>query len=236
MICEDKEIKSKKNDSRNQVNLFREKTNQSSVKKVGSINSNYGIEFGSYKTRKFPSHNVITISPMERKEVGLLNNSFGKETTPMISGDIINEDFHKSPRVNSTTLNTFSFCKRDILLVDDEDFNLITLQSCLKLERLLADTASNGEESIKKIKENQGYKLIFMDVYMPVMDGIQACKIIEKMIIDKELTEKVNVIILSAHSKETVWYQIEKLTVVKRFVQKPLTRRKLKSILQDYYY
>ena len=236
MICEDKEIKSKKNDSRNQVNLFREKTNQPSVKKVGSINSNYGIEFGSYKTRKFPSHNVITISPMERKEVGLLNNSFGKETTPMISGDIINEDFHKSPRVNSTTLNTFSFCKRDILLVDDEDFNLITLQSCLKLERLLADTASNGEESIKKIKENQGYKLIFMDVYMPVMDGIQACKIIEKMIIDKELTEKVNVIILSAHSKETVWYQIEKLTVVKRFVQKPLTRRKLKSILQDYYY
>ena len=75
-----------------------------------------------------------------------------------------------------------------------------------------------------------------MDVYMPVMDGIQACKIIEKMIIDKELTEKVNVIILSAHSKETVWYQIEMLTVVKRFVQKPLTRRKLKSILQDYYY
>ena len=52
----------------------------------------------------------------------------------------------------------------------------------------------------------------------------------------EEVTEKVNVIILSAHSKETVWYQIEMLTVVKRFVQKPLTRRKLKSILQDYYY
>ena len=103
-----------------------------------------------FKTKKFPSKKMITISPLERNN--LLNNSFCQTATNIDT--IVNEEPHQSPRLNSHTLNEFSLRKKDILLVDDEDFNLITLQSCLKAERLLADTASNGEEGIQKIKEN----------------------------------------------------------------------------------
>ena len=70
---------------------------------------------------------------------------------------------------------------------------------------------------------------------MPVMDGISASKIIQQMVDEKKVNEKMAIIILSAHSKETVMFEIEKLKVVKKFVQKPLTRCKLKSILRDYY-
>ena len=202
------------------------------IKKNSSLTSNFMDDDIQFKTKKFPSKKMITISPLERNN--LLNNSFCQTATNIDT--IVNEEPHQSPRLNSHTLNEFSLRKKDILLVDDEDFNLITLQSCLKAERLLADTASNGEEGIQKIKENGNYKLIFMDVCMPVMDGIQACRIIQELVDKKEINTKVSVLILSGHSKETVWYHMEKLSVVKRFVQKPLTRKKLKNILQDYYY
>jgi CheY-like chemotaxis protein len=74
-----------------------------------------------------------------------------------------------------------------------------------------------------------------MDVYMPIMDGIQACKIIQEMYQQGQVNQKVSVIIVSAHSKETIIHQIEKLTVVKKFCQKPLNRKKLKSILHFFY-
>ena len=202
------------------------------IKKNSSLTSIFMDDDIQFKTKKFPSKKMITISPLERNN--LLNNSFCQTATNIDT--IVNEEPHQSPRLNSHTLNEFSLRKKDILLVDDEDFNLITLQSCLKAERLLADTASNGEEGIQKIKENGNYKLIFMDVCMPVMDGIQACRIIQELVDKKEINTKVSVLILSGHSKETVWYHMEKLSVVKRFVQKPLTRKKLKNILQDYYY
>jgi CheY-like chemotaxis protein len=68
----------------------------------------------------------------------------------------------------------------EILIVDDTPFNIEVLQMMLKMTYGLAcDTAYSGEEALLKIQERvyeQGlpcYSLIFMDINMTGMDGVQ---------------------------------------------------------------
>ena len=186
-------------------------------------------EFENFKTKRFPSRGILQITPLIRNELNLLKYSFSKMSPT-------NSPVRNIQDVQSSCISIKQYAKQpDILLVDDEEFNMTALKSLLKKEKLTADTACNGEVCIEKIQEYPEYKLIFMDVYMPVMDGISASKIIQQMVDEKKVNEKMAIIILSAHSKETVMFEIEKLQVVKKFVQKPLTRCKLKSILRDYY-
>ena len=229
--------------TKKKLSTQKNKTLYSSNKKLSSVYNT--IDFDSYKTKEFPSKHVLQITPSVRN---VLNVSFSNANSSYkCSGnesdeepEIIEAPPNNSPRIIPTitnlTLDKYGLSKPDILLVDDEEFNLMTLQSLLKLERVLADTATNGEEAVSKVEQNRNYKLIFMDVYMPVMDGIQACKLIEEKLKNGQVNDKLTIVIVSAHSKETVMSQVNNLTCVKKFVQKPLARKKLKSILQDYYY
>jgi CheY-like chemotaxis protein len=196
--------------------------------------------FPNFKTKRFSSNVVLQITPSIRSELNGLNNNLTKIKNDLVELNGQNSSAYvdsRSPQVKSLNLSAnLDDNKPDILLVDDEEFNLSSLQSLLKIEKLTVDTACNGEDAIRLIQENPSFKLIFMDVYMPIMDGIQACKIIQEMYQQGQVNQKVSVIIVSAHSKETIIHQIEKLTVVKKFCQKPLNRKKLKSILQEYYY
>ena len=71
-----------------------------------------------------------------------------------------------------------------ILIVDDNIFNLQTLQTMIKLKfKQPSVIASSGEIALefvnKRIKENKPpFKLVFMDCSMPIMDGFQATRAI----------------------------------------------------------
>lgn len=67
------------------------------------------------------------------------------------------------------------------MIVDDTEFNVYALKSLLEKIIIKADiqSAGNGIEALKKVKEKE-YDLIFMDISMPVMDGISATKEIRK--------------------------------------------------------
>ena len=74
--------------------------------------------------------------------------------------------------------------KKRILLIDDEPFNVISMQ--LTLNNLgfkglggLVDRAYNGLEGLTKVKEALAggkhiYGLIITDISMPIMDGYEA--------------------------------------------------------------
>ena len=64
-----------------------------------------------------------------------------------------------------------------ILIVDDKQENLFSLKTLLQLNVYDVDTASSGEEALKKILRNE-YELIILDVQMPGMDGYEVAEII----------------------------------------------------------
>ena len=67
-----------------------------------------------------------------------------------------------------------------VLVVDDFEVNRMLIGELLNAHYgITADFANNGEEAIEMVTKNR-YDLILMDVNMPVMDGIQATKLIRK--------------------------------------------------------
>lgn len=83
--------------------------------------------------------------------------------------------------------------KKNILLVEDNEFNQIIAISMLEKWNITVDTANNGKEAIEKVKNNI-YDLILMDKQMPIMDGLQATKTIRT-----QLKSKVPIIALTAN-------------------------------------
>ena len=56
--------------------------------------------------------------------------------------------------LNNSSLRIYKKQENDILVVDDEEFNLNCMKNLLKLENNKADYAINGEECLKKVIEN----------------------------------------------------------------------------------
>ncbi|MDP1783895.1 MAG: ATP-binding protein, partial [Sulfuricurvum sp.] len=67
-----------------------------------------------------------------------------------------------------------------VLVVDDYEINRMLIGEVLSFHYgISADFANNGEEAVAMVDKNS-YDLVFMDVNMPVMDGITATHIIRK--------------------------------------------------------
>jgi DNA-binding response OmpR family regulator len=64
-----------------------------------------------------------------------------------------------------------------ILIVDDNQENIFSLKALLTLHSFEVDTASSGEEALKKIL-TRSYALIILDVQMPEMDGFEVAEAI----------------------------------------------------------
>ncbi|RZK82534.1 MAG: hybrid sensor histidine kinase/response regulator, partial [Pedobacter sp.] len=62
-------------------------------------------------------------------------------------------------------------------IVDDTPENLISLKKVLERHNFEVDTASSGEEALKKVLRNE-YVLIILDVQMPGMDGFEVAEAI----------------------------------------------------------
>jgi len=65
----------------------------------------------------------------------------------------------------------------DILVADDVAQNLNLIKILLKKRGHAVTTAMNGEEALQLWRQHD-FDIILMDVQMPVMDGLEACKII----------------------------------------------------------
>jgi PleD family two-component response regulator len=80
-------------------------------------------------------------------------------------------------------------CESTVLIVDDNFFNLVPLELILReTYQLQVDKAQNGLEAVNKFRLdlnkkccNIRYRMVFMDLNMPVMDGYRATEIILQM-------------------------------------------------------
>jgi signal transduction histidine kinase/CheY-like chemotaxis protein/PAS domain-containing protein len=64
-----------------------------------------------------------------------------------------------------------------VLIVDDVETNLYVARGLMSPYGLSVETASSGFEAIEKIKDGATFDIIFMDHYMPGMDGMESVKI-----------------------------------------------------------
>jgi signal transduction histidine kinase/DNA-binding response OmpR family regulator len=65
-----------------------------------------------------------------------------------------------------------------VLVVDDMEPNLYVIDMLLSPYGLVTTTVTSGQKAIEKVKSGIVYDIIFMDYYMPEMDGTEATKII----------------------------------------------------------
>ena len=84
-----------------------------------------------------------------------------------------------------------------ILAVDDNDANLKLVKALLEELQVQVHTASSGFEALSKAKQHQ-YDLVFMDVQMPGMDGIETTTRIRAL--EEDRNRKTPIIALTAHA------------------------------------
>jgi len=84
-----------------------------------------------------------------------------------------------------------------ILIVDDEQDILELIRHTLNKEGFEVHVAVNGQQAIEKAKKLLP-DLILMDVMMPVMDGMEACRLIK----DDASIKDIPIVFLTARSEE----------------------------------
>lgn len=117
------------------------------------------------------------------------------------------------------------------MLVDDNEVNNRLSEILLKNMGLKVDIAENGQIAVDKYKKNM-YDLIFMDVYMPIKDGLTAAR--EIVAYEREMKlPHVPIIALTANVVED---DVDEYinAGMDDFVAKPIVKNKLEVVLNRY--
>lgn len=114
------------------------------------------------------------------------------------------------------------------LIVDDIEINREVLKAMLDKFGSQIDHAANGLEAVNACQENK-YDLIFMDCHMPVMNGLDAAKVIRNL---GGIYSKVPIIAVTA-DVTTECNQDCLAAGMNRFVNKPMLRTAIESITTE---
>ena len=74
---------------------------------------------------------------------------------------------------NSTNSSNTQAVNKKLLVVDDNKLNLKVAAKCLSAFNFEVDTANSGIECVDRITNGEKFDLIFMDIMMPQMDGVE---------------------------------------------------------------
>ena len=112
---------------------------------------------------------------------------------------------------------------RKILLVEDNPVNTLLARSVLEKNQHQVDVAVNGAVGVQLFKQaieyGLPYDLIYMDLHMPVMDGMSAIKAIREIENSSELS-KTRIVALSADEEEQT-HRKARLVGADEFLAKP---------------
>ncbi|MDO4546201.1 MAG: response regulator [Bacillota bacterium] len=90
-----------------------------------------------------------------------------------------------------------------VLIVEDSDINAEILQRLLEKNEIQVERVCNGQEAVHAIHTHDScyYQMVFMDVRMPVMDGITATRRIRQM--EEESKRSIPIIAITANAFES---------------------------------
>lgn len=105
--------------------------------------------------------------------------------------------------------------KPRILVIDDEEIVRISCRKCLTPEGYEVDVAGNGADGLRLARENH-YDLIFTDLKMPDMDGM------EFLMTMKEMQPEARVIMITGYSTVEHAEEATRLGAY-NYIEKPFT-------------
>jgi PAS domain S-box-containing protein len=140
-------------------------------------------------------------------------------TIPLSESDYVSHSLNYPAEENQDKISG-----TNVLLTEDKRTNQLVISLMLKELGCTVDLASNGAEAIEKLKNNK-YDIIFMDIQMPVMDGLTA---VRKMHRDFKPWQLPYIIGLSAKAMEgdAEFYIAEGMD---DYLSKPVTTEDLRN-------
>ncbi|REL25404.1 response regulator [Thalassotalea euphylliae] len=121
-----------------------------------------------------------------------------------------------------------TFAKNTVLLVEDNRINQLVAKKLLTEFGLAVDLAENGEDAINAISAKQ-YPMVFMDIQMPVMDGMEATRALRKAY-DKD---SLPIVAMTANVTEQEVSQYLALGM-NAHLSKPYEKDKIAALLKEY--
>jgi signal transduction histidine kinase/DNA-binding response OmpR family regulator len=114
-----------------------------------------------------------------------------------------------------------------VLITDDVETNLYVAKGLMSPYGLTIETAGSGFEAIEKIKNGETYDIIFMDHFMPKMDGIEATNIIRSL----GYTKPIVALTANALTGQT---EIFLESGFDGFISKPIDIHQLNSVMNKF--
>jgi len=112
-----------------------------------------------------------------------------------------------------------------ILLVDDNENNLLSMEVVLEKEKYAFSKATSGREALRILLKDDDFSLILLDVKMPIMDGYETAELIYQ----RDKLRHIPIIFITAHDyEEAAIFKGYKAGAVD-FIRKPFNPEMLRS-------
>jgi len=130
--------------------------------------------------------------------------------------DMQNQPTHKNPQKHNLS----------VLVAEDYEMNQILIEELLKMHDITPVFANNGKEALEML-EKERYDLIFMDINMPVMNGMDATIAI------RESGNTIPIVALTANAQDGDKERFLSLGM-NDYLSKPIEVDALSSVLEKY--
>ena len=182
-------------------------------------------------------HSKRWFSSEESSQVALSVPSILSEIDESETIDVLMKSYGNQERRNLLTLKTFSpiVRRKKVLIIDDEVFNLLIVETFCKSLGVVTERAFNGKEALDKVKEqgrDSRFRLILTDINMPIMDGYEMTVQLRNLM-DEGIVPDTRIVGVTAYvSKEKIdkCYKVGMDDVL----NKPLDKESLFHVLKKY--
>ena len=157
-----------------------------------------------------------------------VKSSFGNGSIFTFKIPLVFEESEKKVKNNIKASFDSNSGNETILIAEDDNINFLLLKKILQLRNYTILRANNGQEAVDICAVNKDIDLVFMDVKMPVMNGLDAFAII------KETNPELIVIAQTAYSSAEDQEMILNLGF-KNYITKPLKREKIFELLDGFF-
>ena len=129
-----------------------------------------------------------------------VNSELGRGTTFTVTlrceADATAEDQQPASSAVPVPQAVAAFSPARILVVEDNLVNQKVVTAVLRKRGFTIELANDGQEALVKLGKNAGFDLVLMDVQMPVLDGLEATRLIRK----DQRWKKLPIVAMTAHA------------------------------------